>query len=478
LLNFVRLLIAQLHLDSLIGKTTPNDIQASVRNLQVGSEAVTQLYEETMERIEKQRQGIRELAHKVLAWINCTYTTRLLTPLELQHALAVKAGGNDLDKNNIPMIQDIFSGCAGLVMREPDTNTICFAHSTIHEYFKQTRKNWLAKAENDIAETCITYLSFDAFESGICDTDVDLQARLQQYPFYRYAAKYWVDHYRAAPTDLDQPTLALLENKAKVSALYQAMKADSGCIPKMPEYITALDFAAQLGLAKLTMKLLANQHDPNSMDSNNRTPLWLAIEMQNKDGKDEKRQNDDGQNEEVIELLAKGDRITFRMMMLKKKRDMIKSLLKIAYNDIRDFRRRTPIHIAIELDDLETAREAILSGVNIDAKDSDGVTSLLLAVGLKKKGKDFVDLLLENGADAKGVNRKDWIEVYGTPETEIVQVSELWKDKKPKSVDCFPPRKFDPPVQPDAKVELVHPSMQPDVERRLVYVIPFLITLK
>jgi hypothetical protein len=60
----------------------------------------------------------------------------------------------------------------------------------------------------------------------------EYETRLQQHPFYHYTAKYWVHPYYAASADLDQLTLALLENKAKVSALYQAMQADPGYSPK------------------------------------------------------------------------------------------------------------------------------------------------------------------------------------------------------------------------------------------------------
>jgi hypothetical protein len=66
-----------------------------------------------MDRIEGQLQDQEELAKQVLSWITCT--KRPLTILELQHALAIEVGNSELDKENLPQIEDMVSVCAGLV---------------------------------------------------------------------------------------------------------------------------------------------------------------------------------------------------------------------------------------------------------------------------------------------------------------------------------------------------------------------------
>jgi hypothetical protein len=45
---------------------------------------------------------------------------------------------------------------------------------------------------------CVTYLSFDAFETGFCQTDEEFEARLQLNALYDYAARHWGHHARAA----------------------------------------------------------------------------------------------------------------------------------------------------------------------------------------------------------------------------------------------------------------------------------------
>jgi ankyrin repeat protein len=63
-------------------------------------------------------------------------------------------------------------------------------HYTTQEYFERTQELWFPDAEVKIAETCITHLSFDAFNrSPIAFTD-------KQGPktFYDYCAWYWPLH--------------------------------------------------------------------------------------------------------------------------------------------------------------------------------------------------------------------------------------------------------------------------------------------
>lgn len=66
-----------------------------------------------MERIKGQVPDQIELAMQVLAWITCA--TRQLTTTELQVALTVEVGESDLDKENLPDLDDMVSVCAGLV---------------------------------------------------------------------------------------------------------------------------------------------------------------------------------------------------------------------------------------------------------------------------------------------------------------------------------------------------------------------------
>ena len=133
-----------------------------------------------MERISGQKQGFQLLANKVLLWITCA--KRPLTTTELQHAIAVEVNDAELDKDNLPEIEDIVSVCAGLVTIDEESNIIRLVHYTTQEYFERTQKRWFLDAETKITETCVTYLSFNIFNTGFCATDEQFETRLRENP--------------------------------------------------------------------------------------------------------------------------------------------------------------------------------------------------------------------------------------------------------------------------------------------------------
>jgi hypothetical protein len=175
-----------------------------------------------MKRIEGQVKDQEELAKQVLSWITCAM--RPLTTSELRHALAVEVGQAELDKENLPEIEDIVSVCAGLVTVDEESGIIRLVHYTTQEYFKWTRERWFQNAETDITNVCITYLSFHAFESGFCQTDVEFEERLRLNQLYDYVAHNWGSHAREAST-LCQQVVGFLEGEFKAEAASQALLA-------------------------------------------------------------------------------------------------------------------------------------------------------------------------------------------------------------------------------------------------------------
>src|SRR5215469_7456987 len=99
-----RFLLAQLFLRSLYGKPTLESIKNALKDFQKqgqGSgedeklQVLAHAYDRTMERIEEEKPGFRELAKKILLWITCA--KRSLKASELQHGVAVEIGEFDLD---------------------------------------------------------------------------------------------------------------------------------------------------------------------------------------------------------------------------------------------------------------------------------------------------------------------------------------------------------------------------------------------
>lgn len=277
--NIIRFLLAQLHLNSLIGKRSPKAVRAALEKLPKGSEAYNQAYRQTMERIEKQGEDPCELAKQVLSWI--TYAKRPMTALELQHALTVEIGESELDEENTPDIKDMVSVCAGLVTIDEESNIIRLVHYTTQEFFERNQNDWFPDAEVDIARICVTYLSFDVFESGFCLSDQDFEDRLRLNPFYDYAARNWGHHIREA-SDAHFPIPIFLEQENKVSSCSQAMmvhnhyrKAYSRHVPKQT---IGVHLTTWFGLTRLTSELIRNGCPSDCKNEYGRTPLSYAAE--------------------------------------------------------------------------------------------------------------------------------------------------------------------------------------------------------
>ncbi|KAF4499464.1 Vegetative incompatibility HET-E-1 [Fusarium agapanthi] len=155
-------LLAQLHLDSLVGKRSPKAVRAILRALPSNSstsKAYDKAYGDAMKRIEDQLTDQAILAKEALMWISCA--RRLLSPAELQHALGIELDSTEFDEENLSEISDIVSACAGLVTADEQSNTVRLAHFTTQEYFERTQDQWFPDAAMEISVKTLTYLSYD-----------------------------------------------------------------------------------------------------------------------------------------------------------------------------------------------------------------------------------------------------------------------------------------------------------------------------
>ncbi|KAH7317216.1 hypothetical protein BKA65DRAFT_356795, partial [Rhexocercosporidium sp. MPI-PUGE-AT-0058] len=222
-------LLAQLYLGSLEDKTTVKAIKNSLKQFQKKSpgateekklEVLSSAYEQAIERINRQQAGFQLLAKNVLSWITCA--RRPLTTRELQHAIAVEINESELDENNLPEIEDMVSVCAGLVTIDEENGIIRLVHYTTQEYLDQTQGKWFPNTQANIATICVTYLSFNSFDSGICQNDLEFEQRLQSNKLYDYAAHNWGRHALAASTVISDVN-SFLERKAQVEASIQVL---------------------------------------------------------------------------------------------------------------------------------------------------------------------------------------------------------------------------------------------------------------
>ncbi|KAK8851947.1 ankyrin repeat protein [Apiospora arundinis] len=270
-------LLAQLHLESLKGKRSPKAVRAALKRLAYGSNAYDIAYRDAMTRINGQTPDQRLLARQTLSWVICA--RRPLKTVELQHALGVEPGEPDLDEENLPDLQDVVSNCCGLVTIDDESGIVRLIHYTTQEYFERTRNDWFPDAQSEITETCTTYLAFDVFESGPCQSELDFEKRLFAYPLYHYASHHWGNHAYWALNGQWWPSFFSMRSKVEAAAqgllVEKRWAADGGYSQRFPKKMTELHIGALFGLYNVVAALM-QPHNVNDPDSEGMTPLSYA----------------------------------------------------------------------------------------------------------------------------------------------------------------------------------------------------------
>jgi len=394
-------------------------------------ELLSSAYEEAMERINGQQKGFQLLAKNVLSWITCA--KRPLTTRELQHAIAVEIDEPELDEDNLPEIKDIVSVCAGLVTIDEESKIIRLVHYTTQEYFNETRGKWFPNAQTNITTICITYLLFDEFESGICQSDNKFEQRLQSNKLYDYAAHNWGHHAREASTWCQEIVMEFLQKQPQFEASSQALLAeklyssDTSYSQIFPKNMTGLHLAAYFGVEAVVPLLLATDTvDVDAKDNNGRTPLWWAawnghegtVALLLEKGAELETKDNDGWTplscaawnghkgtvalllEEGAELETKDNdgRTPLSCAAWNGHKGTVALLLeKGAELETKDNNGRTPLWWAAVNGHEGTVALLLEKGVELETKDNNGRTSLLWAA--RKGHEGIVTLLLEKGAE-------------------------------------------------------------------------------
>ena len=361
-------------------------------------------YEDVMERINRQPPGFSRLAEKVLLWITCA--KRPLTTTELQHSLATVDGDSKLDEDNIERTERMVSVCAGLVTIEEESGIIRLVHHTTQEYFERTKERWFPDAESEITKTCITYLSFSTFDTGFCTTDEQFELRMRENALYRYAAKSWGHHARAASTATHQLILDFLVWETKLAACTQAMLASKPYAWRLsysqdnPRHMIGVHVAAYFGLEKILASLLSYGYNLDSRDSYDRTPLLWAVRQ--------------GHKAAVRLLLERapelelkdihGGQTLLSLAVVHGHVEVVQLLLEWDVEvDSKNMRGCTPLSLAASIG-YETIVSLLLEwDAEVDSKNTQGHTPLSLAA--RGGYETTVRLLLEHGAELRSRDR-------------------------------------------------------------------------
>ncbi|KAI0859030.1 hypothetical protein F4860DRAFT_280944 [Xylaria cubensis] len=377
-------LLAQLHFNSLSDKYTINEIREALEKLKTGSNLYDTAYSNAMERIEGQLTGQAKRAKQVLSWLTCA--KRQLTKLELQHALGVKIDELELDKNNLPSVEDLVSLCAGLVTVDEKSSIVRLVHYTTQDYFAHTQSKWFPDVQISITAICTTYLSYQNFANGYCQTDEEFEERLSLHPFYDYAARNWAYHGRKVSAC--QNIISFLRKPAQVEASSQVLLVDNEYGYKdysqdTPRKMTGLHLAAYLGLDEVVADILEG-YNANVKDNSSHTLLAWAAENEHEATEPADLDLKDSFNQTPLSWAARnGHEAVVKLLLATEQVDP----------DSIDGYDQTPLSRAAE-NGHETVVRLLLATEQVDPnlKDKRGQTPLLLAV--ENMHEDIVRLLL------------------------------------------------------------------------------------
>lgn len=260
-------------MDNLAKALTVRKLRQAINSL---PKKLDETYDQAMQRIASQDEYQCELAYRILYWVS--YSMRPLTVLEMQHALAVEPGDEDLDRDGFYDEELIVSVCAGLVTMDEKHDKIWLVHYTAQTYLERIRTEKFPTARQDIARTCLTYLTFRPF---IRSSYMPFGRRIvSRYAFMSYAVEYWAIHVRDLMDDEIKDLIqALLDNKAGLIVLQYYFYSSAYTSPTLanPEMnFENLHLVAFYGLENVLEDVLVQTSDVNATTSLGRTPLHFA----------------------------------------------------------------------------------------------------------------------------------------------------------------------------------------------------------
>jgi ankyrin repeat protein len=221
---------------SLQGERNVLGIRKAIEELPEGLDTV---YEWSMARILRQpSRAARERGLNLLLW-----TTNALRPLsreEMMEALAVESDMTELDEEARLVSDDGFiTECVDLIVLRDGYYQLL--HTSLKDYLEATSEStspqlktyasMQARAQEILAETCLTYLNFKTFKKGPVATEKDFDQILKENPFFRYASLNWGKHLnKTKRSDLAELSIKFVSSEDARDISLQHIFKDQGWI--------------------------------------------------------------------------------------------------------------------------------------------------------------------------------------------------------------------------------------------------------
>jgi hypothetical protein len=377
ILPCLRFLIAQFHIEHLCQLTMVRQIRRELEKL--GTDAYEKrpldpTYDRSIDIMLGKNRYEVELALKILTWL--TKAGRTLSVDELRIAVSIGPGEHEIDyEEELPKPSTLTDVCAGLVEIDENCGSIRLVHYTVQEYL--VRKSVVPSDENpafNVLLSCLTYLSFDAFQTGawVFPGPGPQLRQIKAHPFLEYAAQNLSYHIRQTqhPERSMEAFLRFIERPYNVATYFQVATFREGFMFRNLEQ-HPLCVTAAIGHEPALRHLIAQiSYPPDHRDHNGRTPLSWAARFG---------------HEAIVEWLT--------------------SRMDVNVNSADNY-GKTPLAQAAHGGN-ETIVKVLLSrGADVNAMDMDDWTPLLWAAQWGHEG--VLNILIEHGAEIEVEDKAGW----------------------------------------------------------------------
>ncbi|ORY03156.1 hypothetical protein BCR34DRAFT_545330 [Clohesyomyces aquaticus] len=357
--------LVQCTLDELSNLRTVRSIRSVLAQLPRG---LAETYENILKKVEDPDVA---LVRKILLWL--AFSVLPLSLDQLHSAIAIEQGLDELDEDScLGNAQDILSMCGSLISVS-DEGHVRLAHLSVRDYLlsKDLQQGQLSKfalepiaGNQGLALDCFTYLLFQEFQNGPCETAEAFADRIARHPFLRHASTAWTYYLRSCnpTTQLKDQILEFFspENRQAFMSWVQVLNADVNFKWDIyPRHATSLYYAASFGLLDVVKTLIDGGDALDSPGSRfGGTSLHGAV-FRN--------------HVPVVQALLEAGALPSRA----------------------DFDGVTPLHTAACYGHLQCVELLLKHGALIEAKDNGGETAMDWAI---QAGQKEAQLLLANDA--------------------------------------------------------------------------------
>ncbi len=161
-------------------------------------------YERILLRVNKRSKEVQQLVQRSLRWLVCSKSP--LSSSALCEAISISPGDTTLDRTAIPGEDEVLRWCSSLVRRSASGESLELAHFTVKEFLTTGIDSLdsefgayhfgLDIDDEELAEMCLTYLSFKEFADGGKTSKDSLHERMEKFAFRLYAVRNWMEHAR------------------------------------------------------------------------------------------------------------------------------------------------------------------------------------------------------------------------------------------------------------------------------------------